>query len=454
LVFDEVYYAKYAQNYLDHIPLFDAHPPLGKYMIALGLWLSDRIPSEPTVVNGLTGVTRSPWSYRWMNAFAGSLVPLIVAGIAYQISWRWRYALIAGLLTTLDGFLLVESRYALINIYLVLFGLLGHWFFLIAIGQSTASKRWGWLTLAGVCLGASVAVKWNGLGFLLGLYGILTLAWINRWFRQQQGLPVFFPEDDSSTKPVTPLQNLLQIRILPLVVALGVVPALVYLLVWIPHLQINLVDLKTVHAQMANYHARMKDGPSVHLYCSRWYTWPWMIRPMSYFYEATRSLSDPLPPLRPPIPEDSRQVIYAVHAMGNPFLWWFSTLSLLLIIEMLIERLPTWVKGSSEMPLVPAHSWISLYLIVNYAANFLPWLVVSRCTFIYLYMGALVFGFLTLAYVVDQWLDTPQLGFRAASVTLIFVVICAFLYWLPIYWGYPLTPPDTFRWRMWFKSWI
>ncbi len=35
LVFDEVYYVPFALDYLDHIPRFDAHPPLGKYLIAL-----------------------------------------------------------------------------------------------------------------------------------------------------------------------------------------------------------------------------------------------------------------------------------------------------------------------------------------------------------------------------------------------------------------------------------
>jgi dolichyl-phosphate-mannose--protein O-mannosyl transferase len=35
LVFDEAYYAKYGNNYLTHTFFADAHPPLGKYLIAL-----------------------------------------------------------------------------------------------------------------------------------------------------------------------------------------------------------------------------------------------------------------------------------------------------------------------------------------------------------------------------------------------------------------------------------
>ncbi|MGB3758808.1 MAG: phospholipid carrier-dependent glycosyltransferase, partial [Rivularia sp. (in: cyanobacteria)] len=92
LVFDEVYYAKFAQNYLTQTSFFDGHPPLGKYIIAIGMWLSNYFPFWQDTVNVLTGVARSPWSYRWINALFGSFIPLIVAGIAYQLSYRRSFA--------------------------------------------------------------------------------------------------------------------------------------------------------------------------------------------------------------------------------------------------------------------------------------------------------------------------------------------------------------------------
>nr|WP_322505476.1 phospholipid carrier-dependent glycosyltransferase [Chroococcidiopsis cubana] len=49
-------------------------------------------------------------------------------GIAYQLSDRRSYAVIAAIFAAADGLFLVESRYALNNIYLVILGLLGHWF--------------------------------------------------------------------------------------------------------------------------------------------------------------------------------------------------------------------------------------------------------------------------------------------------------------------------------------
>ena len=164
LVFDEVYYAKFANNYLTGTRFFNAHPPLGSYMIALGMWIGSHLPATPDTVNDLTGSWRSTFSYRWLNALTGSFLPLVVGALAYQLTDRRSYALLATLLVATDGLFLVESRYALINIYLIIFGLLGQLYFFLALREQT-EQRWRKLTLSGVFFGASAAVKWNGWGF-------------------------------------------------------------------------------------------------------------------------------------------------------------------------------------------------------------------------------------------------------------------------------------------------
>jgi len=62
-----------------------------------------------------------------------------VAGIAYQLSHRRSYAFIAALAAA-DGLFLVESRYALNNVYLVIFGLLGSGF-ITGIGEPWKATR-------------------------------------------------------------------------------------------------------------------------------------------------------------------------------------------------------------------------------------------------------------------------------------------------------------------------
>ncbi|MGK7873325.1 MAG: dolichyl-phosphate-mannose--protein mannosyltransferase [Xenococcaceae cyanobacterium] len=452
LVFDEVYYAKYAKNYLTKTPFFDAHPPLGKYLIAIGIWIGSRIPFGQDSLNNLTGSLLSPFSYRWLNALTGSLIPLVVAGLAYQLSHRRSYALIAGLFTAVDGLLLVESRYALINIYLVFFGLLGQWFFLLAL-DSWGIRQWFWLALAGIGFGASAAVKWNGLGFLLGIYLIWVAAfgigWVqNRKQRRSQESEVRKTQDLKSS--LTPLQKLTQLNFLAILLNLAIIPVLIYSLAWIPHLQLKPeIGFWEVHQQIWSSHQRIGSGPDVHSYCSPWYSWPVMWRPIAYFYETARNTEE-IVPAYPPLPAGAGKVIYDVHAMGNPALWWLSTAAIFLLLLLLAhDFFRIGMRKSTPTP----QTWIGLYLVFNYAANLLPWIKVTRCTFLYHYMGSSVFAGLALAWIVDRWLHSNLDIDRQAGITIILLIVIAFMFWLPIYLGLPLSS-EGYRIRMLFPNWI
>ncbi len=113
LVFDEVYYAKYGNEYLIGKEFFQSHPPLSQYLIAISIWIGSHFPADPETINNLTGSLRSTFSYRWLNAFTGSFIPLIIGAIAYQLTQKKTVFLITTFLASLDGLFLVESRYAL-----------------------------------------------------------------------------------------------------------------------------------------------------------------------------------------------------------------------------------------------------------------------------------------------------------------------------------------------------
>ncbi len=473
LVFDEVYYAKFANNYLTRTPFFDGHPPLSKYIIAIAMWIGSHVPFGQDAVNSLTGSLGSPWSYRWLNALTGSLIPLVVAGIAYQLSHRRSYAFIAALFAAADGLFLVESRYALNNVYLVFFGLLGQWFLLLAL----QGRRRIWLALAGIGFGASAAIKWNGLWFLLGAYLIWSAAWVIRWVSRSSS-----PDQRQPVRIQTCLQNLTQLNIGHVLFYLAIIPAVVYSIQWIPHLQLNPTPgFWEVHKQILEYHQRIGDGPNVHRYCSTWYTWLLMIRPVAYFYQTAQSVTEPLPVMGPPLPIAAGKVIYDVHAIGNPALWWLSTAAILFLLIILAQSAITWfgnrqeprrreaVRGSQSWRFpsianprtrracrqtsLAADTWIVLYLVLNWLANLLPWVRVTRCTFLYHYMGASVFSGLAIALLVDQCLYSYRREYRALGVTIIFLVLLAFVFWMPIYLGLPLSL-ESYKLRMWFPSWV
>lgn len=408
LVFDEVYYAKFANNYFTATQFFNVHPPLSQYLIALGIWLTSWLPSDPDTVNNLTGSLLSTFNYRFANAFVGSFIPILGGGIAYQLTNNYASSIIAAIFFTVDGFFLVQSRYALSEIYLILFGLLGQLYFLFYLKQQ---KKWQ-LLVAGIFLGACVGVKWNGLGFLLGIYGIWVIA---RWTGD------FFDLGENGA-------NCKNISLNKLFVYLGIVPCFIYSIIWLPHLAMNpkFGGFWQVHYQILNYHERLGDS-NIHPYCSPWYSWLIMWRPIGFYYQKV----------------NQGQMVYDVHGMGNPILWWLSTVAIFWLLLKLIAKILT--------KTIHHQDWFSIYLLANYAANLLPWLKVSRCLFLYHYLPAYVFAILALAGILGKWWSSDQ-G-KIVGLAIILLVISAFIFWLPLYLGLPISPKE-FSLRIWFKSWI
>jgi dolichyl-phosphate-mannose-protein mannosyltransferase len=453
LVFDEVYFAKFGNDYLTHTPFFNAHPPLSQYMIGLGIWISKHIPIGKDIVNSLTGSLLSPWSYRWVNALTGSLIPVVVTLLTYQFSYRHRFALLAGLFTACDGLFLVESRYALSNVYIVIFGLLGQWLLLLALEKQ---KRWFWLILSGVSFGASIGSKWNGLWFLTAVYALWIASWIIQYLPSSRLLNNHNNSEITTVK--TPLQKLTQLNIWQMCSYLGIIPTVVYSLIWIPHLQLDTrYGFIEVHKQILQFHLQLGgNSPAVHPYCAAWYKWPLLTRPMAYYYETAQSINDGLPVFGPPLPNGAAKIVYDVHAMGNPFLWWFGLAAMIFLIAMVIIQTAISIKNEKflvSLKNLSIDTWIGLFVIINYGANLLPWVKVTRCTFIYHYMCAVVFTFIAIAWVVDQCLLSYHRPVRAIGVTITYLIIAGFVFWMPIYLGLPLSI-DSYRMRMWFSSWV
>lgn len=465
LVFDEVYYAVFANKYLTWTPFFDGHPPLSKYLIALGMWIGDRLPFVPNVSNELTGSLHKTWSYRWLNALTGSVIPFVAAALVYQLTQRWRIALLTAALLSMDGLLLVESRYALNNVYLILFGLLGQVLLLWGVRQERFYSRWGSIALSGVFFGAAASVKWNGLWYLLGTIAIVVLAQGEVGFRWlwtelfSQGRSE--EEVVSATTAVNPgeqsnaetgwWERLGRVNPLGLLVCLTVVPGVFYFLEWIPHLLLNRrngiwPDFLELQWQILTYHQGVKAGKDVHPYCSTWGSWLWMLRPVAYFYridvnpQALIPLNAPNPTVMP------KSLVYDVHAMGNPLLWWSSTLAMGMALLYDGVKLVRSRFRPDGMPNPGLVRWVNF----SYGANLLPWVGVTRCIFLYHYMGASLYATIALAWVSDRLMRGEGREFVQA---LLVMIGAGFFFWLPMYLGLPMEM-EQYRWRLWLQSWI
>ncbi len=421
LVFDEVYYAKFGNNYLTNSKFYNTHPPLSQYLIAIGIWLGDMLPIGRDNTNIFTGSLRSTFSYRWMNAIFGSLIPPLVAALAYQLSQRLSYAFLAALFISLDGLFLVESRYALNGIYIVVFGVLGQ--LLVLIASRNVRYRLLILTLAGVSFGASAACKWNGLWFLLGMYILLFIAKL--W-------GIFDLKRSSAASTNSLLYRLHTINPIAIFITLVIIPIVTYSVLWIPHLIQNPEPgFIKIHQLILQYHNEVGNGKNIHPYCADWYTWPLMMRSIAYYFT-----------------EYKPNYYYDVHAIGNPVLWWLALVSVFGSMWLIIENGLLVPIREQNIDLIS----IPLFIVVNYGANLLPWARVARCLFLYHYVSAVLFAIMGLAWMVDNWLRSGSKFLQALGLTTIFSVASAFIFWLPIYLGISIEKSDL-HWRLW-DFWI
>ena len=423
LVFDEVYYVDFALDYLQGNPTFDAHPPLGKYLIAIGIALMQPVAATFNwPQHDLAEVWLSPLSHRWMNALVGACLPPLTALLAYCLSKQLSttpephslkrriptaqtFGLLAGTLMLFEGLTLVESRFGLINIYWVAFGVLGQ----VGLLQPSLVAR----ILGAIALGAAISVKWNGAGFALGIGLYWGLARLRR--------------------PRSPLAEMPPRALLAYC---ALIPAVVYLGLWIPHLQLNPTGLAETHRQIWGVHQSIANQPDAHPYCSPWFTWPLMLRPIAYYYDQITTPTGPT-------------TVTDVHGMGNPVGWWLGTAA---IVALGGDRLSRWRRPIQQTPPPRTRSTdpISDFLLVNYAANWLPWALVSRCTFLYLYMGSLAFAQLALAWLMSRWLTQRR---HWPVILLLALIGAGFVYWLPVFLGLPISQAG-FTQRMWLRSWI
>ena len=242
LVFDEVYYVDGARDYLkygveltDGNPEFVVHPPVGKWLIAIGI--------------RLFGDNEFGW--RIAVAVAGTLTVYLTARIAQRIFQDQKWATLAAILMALDGLNLVMSRTALLDIFLTLFVLL----------SVNAWLKGNYLSFA-IYLGLAMGSKWSTLYFVAVLL-ILELV-LNR--------------------------NLIR------VVKVGLTSAIIYIGSWIGWFNSTngwdrnsksnpISSLINYHREMLGFHTGLTEN---HSYQANPWSWIVMGRPTSFFYESPK----------------------------------------------------------------------------------------------------------------------------------------------------------------------
>nr|WP_166649073.1 phospholipid carrier-dependent glycosyltransferase [Naumannella halotolerans] len=421
------------------------HPPVGKWMIALG--------------EAAFGMNSFGW--RISACVAGALLVAVVIRIALRLSGSLLVGVIAGLLLTFDGLAFVMSRIGLLDIFQALFTML-------AIACMLADRDWfrgrlaDWLTqhklpdlggrfgplllwrpwrlVAGICWGLAIGTKWSSLVVLAG-FALLTLYWdvsARRlagagsrawWGVLRDGIPAFVYQ----------------------VVVAGVV----YVASWWGWLTNDggwgqdknpnrLLALWEYHKEIWGFHNGDYIRSQTHTYNADPITWLVIGRPIGI--DAQNDISPGTQGCPPNIDENCISVISGI---GTPILWWTGVLALVAAVAL-------WIF---------TRDWRFATPVVGLATTWLPWFPNSdRPVFFFYAIMIIPFTVIALALVMGMLLGPKpdpgdQRATRRRSIAATCCTVFVILVMLNFAWLYPVLtdeviPRSSWQARMWFSSWI
>jgi len=419
-VFDEVHFGKFISAYFTHQYYFDIHPPLGKLIEAGWGWLWGFKPGFSFANIGDVYPDHLYRALRFLPSLAGALLPLVIYGIARRLKLSVHAAALAGVFVALDNALLVQSRYILLDAFLLLFGFGAFYCYL----RFRDGGHPALLGAAGALGAAAAGIKWTGLTFLA-----LIVIW--EIVQSVRGIRIH---------GFSALRRAHVHRILSLVV----IPVLVYTGAFVIHFALltksgpgdafmsarfqhglegsayaedaTLQPLSfaqkfiELNAEMYRSNQRLT---ATHPYSSKWYTWPFMDRPIFYW-----------------IKDNAR-----IYLLGNPAIWWLSTAALMVIV---INFVLSGLRRMDRTAMLLAGAWLM---------NMLPFIGISRVMFLYHYFTALIWAILMLALIVDS-----SGRARRAFMPLAGLALVLFVFFAPLSYGLPLSE-KAYGLRVWFSSW-
>jgi dolichyl-phosphate-mannose-protein mannosyltransferase len=344
------------------------HPPLGKWMIAMGV--------------GPMGL--HPLGWRLPSAVFGTAAVLLVYLLAMALWGSVWWAGLAGLLLAVDGLHIVQSRMAMLDVFLTTFVLAG--VYLMVLDRRASRRRaeagrhpptfiertfgTGYRLGAGLMLGAAVATKWSGL-FALVFVAVLSAQAIPRDGR----------------------------RLRTIVASFVVVPGLVYVAGYVVWFAQNGVDIPRFAALQWRMLLHQIHHGTPQPENSSALSWPLLTHPIRYY----------------PPPGPGEAAGRQIWLIGNPVLWW----GFLVAVPVLLAK-------------AARRRWKEIVILGSYLSLFLPWVFLGRTQFLFYMLPAVPFMCLG---VVAALRALPERLWRRAATAFGAVACVAAAAYLPVWLG-------------------
>ncbi len=377
MYFDEIYHGRTGYEHANSLHTYETtHPPLGKVFMS---WCID-----------LLGMT--PFAWRLAGTLAGVLMIPAIYLLAMQLMHSTGWAALCALLLASDCMHFTQTRIATIDSFPVLFMMLMFLFMARYMQMSFYRQRlretFVPLALSGLFMGLAIASKWIGCYGAVGLAALFFARFFALW-RQSVYAKAHQGEDPAFVRAANTFAKNGAKTIAACFVFFVFVPLVIYCLSYIPYLSAygevkwNLRTFERIwdaQVLMFDYHANLV---AEHYFASPWYEWPLIIKPM-WFYNADYA---------------GAGMASSILTFGNPAVWWTGLAGIVLALLMSLwhNALPMLgLRDGRDDSLDRALPVIA----VGFLSAYLPWVLVSRLTFIYHYFASVPFIILATAQML------------------------------------------------------
>ena len=404
--FDEIYFVKTSEQYLHlQYPYEWTHPPLGKLIQAAGI-----------VVMGF-----NPFGWRMMGVIFATLMIALAYLLGKELLGTWIGGFTTAFLVTFDFMHFTMARMGTADTYVVFFALASQLFFLIYLKNVL---KVGWKTsviplfLSVLFFALGFSTKWVVLYGFVGELALLAALRLSEVVKLKGSL---------SAKVYAFLDRPYSAIVAFILVAIGV-----YFLTYIPDMLVgrSFTDVLSLQGAMYDYHSKLT---ATHAFSSPWFSWPLLFDPINGNVHV-------------PLYLQSANVFgnrSTIVLLGNPAVWWIGFAAIIAVTAMVVTNL--WGKKYTLRNHLP-----ETFLVVLFFFQWLPYVLISRVTFIYHFYVNMPFLCLASAYFISKYWSKKWV--KILAITYFALVVATFVLFYPAISGTP-TSEQTITGLKWLGSW-
>lgn len=432
IALDETYYVPESRWFLHPSTPYpaSAHPPVGKWFIAAGMKLFGD----------------NAFGWRAASALVGTAGIVLLYLLARRM-FNQRIALTAAALLAIEGLWLMQSRVAMLEIFVAVLVLVAAWLFAEDVTRTSPQhegRRW-WRIATGVALGLAFATKWIAAPFLVA--GMVA-AFVFEFIRAEKDPSLGVKTTRRRKRPTRyereaqwRMRRRLMRQLLAIAGTFVLVPMLLYVTSFIPWFLASKVDpgegcrrssrvsewfcyqglAYNFQKTMPKYN---KDGKLIVNWASEPWSWPWIGRPVTHVHSMKTT--------------EGTKTDSAVVGLPNPVLWWSSFAFALPFLGVRAVRKRDRKAG---------------ILLALVGVGYLPYLVGSAGRGVFLYYATIFLPYLVLglAYTLHT-LGRERQQLKPGLWAFGGLAVLSFAYFYPLLTGLWINHSGFFGWRghLWF----